>query len=43
MLPAVEFNDQPRLLAEEVGDEGIARRLASPFPAAETTIAQGFP
>jgi hypothetical protein len=43
MLPAVKFDDDPCIGANEVDDEPINRRLPSEFPAFETAIAQAKP
>ena len=40
---AIQFNDQSRLNAEEIDDEGADPDLSSPLPAAELTVAQRRP
>jgi len=42
MLPAIEFDDQLRISAEEIDDEAVKGKL-SEFPSAETAIAQTKP
>ena len=43
MLPAVDFDDQPRFVADEIGNVAAKGYLAAEFPAVHLPEAQDLP